>query len=130
MDGGEVAELELLTRALIGITLQSLEVLGAEVSLPQFRLLLAASTLGRAPSSRLAEAVGVPEEAWVGPRVASAIAAEPALASASATAVDAGAAAVVVVVAVVDVIVAVIIFLLCQLCYCCGYHSHGQMAPG
>lgn len=60
MDGGEVAELELLTRALIGITLESLEVLGASVSLPQFRLLLAASTLGRAPSSRLAEAVGVP----------------------------------------------------------------------
>jgi DNA-binding MarR family transcriptional regulator len=30
------------------------------VSLPQFRLLLAASRLGRAPSSRLAEAAGVP----------------------------------------------------------------------
>jgi len=57
---GEVAELEMLTRALVGITLQSLEVLGGEVSLPQFRLLLAASTLGRAPSSRLAEAAGVP----------------------------------------------------------------------
>lgn len=60
IDGGEVAELEMLTRALIGITLQSLEVLGGEVSMPQFRLLLAASTLGRAPSSRLAEAAGVP----------------------------------------------------------------------
>ncbi|MGH3206340.1 MAG: MarR family transcriptional regulator [Trebonia sp.] len=60
VDGGEVAELEMLTRALIGITLESLEVLGGEVSLPQFRLLLAASTLGRAPSSRLAEAAGVP----------------------------------------------------------------------
>jgi hypothetical protein len=58
IDGGEVAELEMLTRALIGITLESLEVLGGEVSLPQFRLLLAASTLGRAPSSRLAEAAG------------------------------------------------------------------------
>jgi DNA-binding MarR family transcriptional regulator len=57
---GEVAQLELLTRALIGITLQSLEVLGGEVSLPQFRLLLAASALGRAPSSRLAGAAGVP----------------------------------------------------------------------
>jgi DNA-binding MarR family transcriptional regulator len=56
----EVAELEMLTRALVGITLQSLEVLGGEVSLPQFRLLLAASTLGRAPSSRLAEAAGFP----------------------------------------------------------------------
>jgi DNA-binding MarR family transcriptional regulator len=59
-DGGEVAELEMLTRALVGITLESLEVLGGEVSLPQFRLLLAAATLGRAPSSRLAEAAGVP----------------------------------------------------------------------
>jgi hypothetical protein len=48
----EVAGLEMLTRALVGITLQSLEVLGGEVSLPQFRLLLAASTLGRVPSSR------------------------------------------------------------------------------
>ena len=56
----EVAELEMLTRALVGISLQSLEVLGGAVSLPQFRLLLAASTLGRAPSSRLAEAAGFP----------------------------------------------------------------------
>lgn len=60
VDGDDVAELEMLTRALIGITLQSLEALGDQVSLPQFRLLLAASTLGRVPSSRLAEAVGVP----------------------------------------------------------------------
>jgi DNA-binding MarR family transcriptional regulator len=60
VDGGEVAELEMLTRALVGITLESLEVLGGEVSLPQFRLLLAASALGRVPSSRLAEAAGVP----------------------------------------------------------------------
>ena len=67
VDGTQVAELEMLTwalemltRALVGITLQSLEVLGDEVSLPQFRLLLAASELGRAPSSRLAEATGVP----------------------------------------------------------------------
>lgn len=60
VDGGEVADVEMLTRALVGITLQSLEVLGGQVSLPQFRLLLAASTLGRAPSSRLAEAAGVP----------------------------------------------------------------------
>jgi DNA-binding MarR family transcriptional regulator len=60
VDGAEVAELEMLTRALVGITLESLEVLGGEVTLPQFRLLLAASTLGRAPSARLAEAAGVP----------------------------------------------------------------------
>jgi DNA-binding MarR family transcriptional regulator len=51
---GQVAALELLTRALVGITLQSLEVLDAEVSLPQFRLLLILSGLGRVPSSRLA----------------------------------------------------------------------------
>jgi DNA-binding MarR family transcriptional regulator len=60
IDGGAVAELEMLTRVLVGITLESLEVLGGDVSLPQFRLLLAASALGRAPSSRLAGAAGVP----------------------------------------------------------------------
>jgi DNA-binding MarR family transcriptional regulator len=60
VDGGEVADLEMLTRALVGITLQSMEALGGEVTLPQFRLLLAAGPLGRAPSSRLAEAAGVP----------------------------------------------------------------------
>jgi len=59
-ESGEVADLEMLTRALVGITLQSLEVLGGEVSLPQFRLLLAASTLGRAPSSQLADAAALP----------------------------------------------------------------------
>jgi DNA-binding MarR family transcriptional regulator len=53
---GEVAALELLTRALVGITLQSMEILGDEVSLPQFRLLLVASGLGRVPSSRIAAA--------------------------------------------------------------------------
>jgi DNA-binding MarR family transcriptional regulator len=60
IDAGQVTDLETLTRALVGITLQSLEVLAGEVSLPQFRLLLAASGLGRVPSSRLAEAVSVP----------------------------------------------------------------------
>ena len=55
VDSGEVHDLEMLTRALVGITLQSLEVLGGEVSLPQFRLLLVASAVGRAPSSRLAD---------------------------------------------------------------------------
>jgi DNA-binding MarR family transcriptional regulator len=52
--GGPVAALELLTRGLVGITLQSLEVLDGAVSLPQFRLLLILSGLGRVPSSRLA----------------------------------------------------------------------------
>jgi DNA-binding MarR family transcriptional regulator len=51
---GTVAALELMTRALVGLTLQSLQVLGVEVSLPQFRLLLVLSGLGRVPSSRLA----------------------------------------------------------------------------
>jgi len=60
LGGGEVGALENLTRALVGITLQSLEVLGEEVSLPQFRLLLVASSLGRVPSSRLAEAATLP----------------------------------------------------------------------
>jgi DNA-binding MarR family transcriptional regulator len=60
VESGEVADLEMLTRALVGITLQSMEVLGGEVSLPQFRLLLTAAALGRVPSSRLAEAAGVP----------------------------------------------------------------------
>lgn len=50
----EVAALELMTRALVGITLHSLEALGGEVSPPQFRLLLIAAGLGRVPSSRIA----------------------------------------------------------------------------
>lgn len=56
---GPVAALELMTRALVGLTLQSLQVLRAEVSLPQFRLLLELSTLGRVPSSRLAAELGL-----------------------------------------------------------------------
>jgi DNA-binding MarR family transcriptional regulator len=60
VDAVQVANLEMLTRALVGVTLQSLEVLSGEVSLPQFRLLLAAATLGRVPSSRLAAAAAVP----------------------------------------------------------------------
>jgi DNA-binding MarR family transcriptional regulator len=59
-DGREVAALELMTRALVGITLRSLEVLGGEVSLPQFRLLLILSGLGRVPSSRLAAELRLP----------------------------------------------------------------------
>jgi DNA-binding MarR family transcriptional regulator len=56
---GTVAALELMTRALVGLTLQSLQVLGVEVSLPQFRLLLVLSGLGRVPSSRLAAELGM-----------------------------------------------------------------------
>ena len=58
-ESGTVAALELMTRALVGLTLQSLQVLGAEVSLPQFRLLLVLSALGRVPSSRLAAELGM-----------------------------------------------------------------------
>jgi DNA-binding MarR family transcriptional regulator len=56
----EVAALELMTRALVGITPRSLEVLGGQVSLPQFRLLLISSGLGRVPSSRLAAELKMP----------------------------------------------------------------------
>lgn len=54
-----VAALELMTRALVGLTLHSLRVLDGEVSLPQFRLLLVLSGLGRVPSSRLAAELGM-----------------------------------------------------------------------
>jgi DNA-binding MarR family transcriptional regulator len=54
-----VAALELMTRALVGLTLQSLRVLDGEVSLPQFRLLLVLSELGQVPSSRLAAELGM-----------------------------------------------------------------------
>jgi DNA-binding MarR family transcriptional regulator len=58
-DSGAVAALELMTRALVGLTLQSLQVLDGEVSVPQFRLLLVLSGLGRVPSSRLAAELGM-----------------------------------------------------------------------
>jgi DNA-binding MarR family transcriptional regulator len=56
---GAVAALELMTRALVGLTLQSLQVLGGEVSVPQFRMLLVLSGLGRVPSSRLGAELGM-----------------------------------------------------------------------
>lgn len=49
-----------MTRALVGITLRSMEVLAGQVSLPQFRLLLILSGLGRVPSSRLAAELKMP----------------------------------------------------------------------
>jgi DNA-binding MarR family transcriptional regulator len=58
-DPDAVAALELMTRALVGLTLQSLQVLDGEVSVPQFRLLLVLSGLGRVPSSRLAAELGM-----------------------------------------------------------------------
>lgn len=58
-DTSAVAALELMTRALVGLTLQSLSALDGTVSLPQFRLLLVLSSLGRVPSSRLASSLGM-----------------------------------------------------------------------
>jgi DNA-binding MarR family transcriptional regulator len=55
----DVAALELMTRALIGVTMRSVEGLGGEVSMPQFRMLLVLSGLGRVPSSRVAAEMGV-----------------------------------------------------------------------
>jgi DNA-binding MarR family transcriptional regulator len=54
----DVAALELMTRALVGLTLRSLEVLDGAVTAPQFRLLLVLDELGQVPSSRLAARLG------------------------------------------------------------------------
>ncbi|HTU74058.1 MAG TPA: MarR family transcriptional regulator [Trebonia sp.] len=56
---GDVEALELMSRAMVGLTMRSVEVLGGEVSLPQFRLLLVLSGLGRVASSRLAAEMGL-----------------------------------------------------------------------
>jgi DNA-binding MarR family transcriptional regulator len=53
----DVAAFEQLARALVGITLESLEVLDGAVSLPQFRLLLTLDGMGRVSSSALAGAL-------------------------------------------------------------------------
>lgn len=55
----DVIAFELLTRALIGIAMDSLQVAGGQVSLPQFRLLLHLDALGRVPSSKLATHLGL-----------------------------------------------------------------------
>ena len=55
----DVAAFEQLTRALVGITLASLDVLDGAVSVPQFRLLLTLDGLGRVPSSTLATSLGM-----------------------------------------------------------------------
>ena len=54
----DVAALELMTRALVGLTMRSLEVLEGAVTVPQFRLLLVLDELGQVPSSRLAARLG------------------------------------------------------------------------
>ena len=55
----DVTAFELLTRALIGIAVESLHAADEQVSLPQFRLLLALDGLGRVPSSKLAARLGL-----------------------------------------------------------------------
>lgn len=53
----DVVSFEVLTRALVGITLESLDVLEGRVSVAQFRLLLTLDGLGRVPSTKLAAAL-------------------------------------------------------------------------
>lgn len=55
----DVTALEMMTRALVGIALESIRSEDADVTLPQFRLLLALEGLGRVPSSRLAARLGL-----------------------------------------------------------------------
>ena len=54
-----IAAFELFTRALIGIALDSIQAAGRQVSLPQFRLLLALDGLGKVPTSKLAAQLGL-----------------------------------------------------------------------
>lgn len=60
----DVVALEMMTRALIGIALEGIRAEGiraegSDVTLPQFRLLLALEGLGRVPSSKLATRLGL-----------------------------------------------------------------------
>jgi DNA-binding MarR family transcriptional regulator len=50
---------EMMTRALVGIALEVIRAEGADVTLPQFRMLLALDDLGRVPSSKLAARLGL-----------------------------------------------------------------------
>ncbi|MBR7831708.1 MarR family transcriptional regulator [Actinospica durhamensis] len=54
----DVAAFERLTRALVGVTAQSLDALDGAVTVSQFRLLRTLDGLGRVPSSTLAAALG------------------------------------------------------------------------
>lgn len=49
----------MLTRALVGIALDAVRSADPDVTLPQFRLLLALEGLGRVPSSKLASRLGL-----------------------------------------------------------------------
>jgi DNA-binding MarR family transcriptional regulator len=51
----EIAAFQTATRDLVGIAVRSLELLDGQVSLPQFRMLVALSELGRCPSSAVAK---------------------------------------------------------------------------
>ncbi|MCW7942026.1 hypothetical protein AAW14_08200 [Streptomyces hygroscopicus] len=55
----EIRAFQTATRDLIGVALHSLDEAGEGVSLPQMRLLLALRDLGRCPSSRVAQALGL-----------------------------------------------------------------------
>jgi DNA-binding MarR family transcriptional regulator len=48
-----------MTRSLVGLTMQSLEVLESAVTVAQFRVLLVLNGLGQVPSSRLAAELGM-----------------------------------------------------------------------
>lgn len=54
----DVMALESMTRALVGISLESLDPLAGKVSITQFRLLLALDHAGALPSSQLAARLG------------------------------------------------------------------------
>ena len=58
-DAAMVETLQAATRVLAGVALRSLDVLGGEVSLPQFRVLAVLADLGRARSGRVARALGL-----------------------------------------------------------------------
>ena len=58
-DAAMVETLQAATRILAGVALRSLDVLGGEVSLPQFRVLAVLADLGRARSGRVARALGL-----------------------------------------------------------------------
>lgn len=59
VERADVGALEMMTRALIGIALEGIYSEGTDVTLPQFRLLLALEGLGRVPSSKLAARLGL-----------------------------------------------------------------------
>ena len=58
-DAAMVETLQAATRVLAGVALRRLDVLGGEVSLPQFRVLAVLADLGRARSGRVARALGL-----------------------------------------------------------------------